>query len=189
MKVPIAISARHVHLNQDDLNILFGEGYQLRKCRDLSQPGEFAGLDTVTIRTEKDEIKNVRIVGPIRNYTQVEISKTDSYKLGINPPVRNSGDLENAALVKIIGPCGIVEKKCCIIANRHIHIDKKDLEKYDLKDDEKVKVKIISEKSTIFENVYIKSGDNYVFELHIDLDDANGSLTKQGDYGHIIKGD
>lgn len=189
MRVPIGVSARHIHLNQGDLDKLFGSGYQLTKQKGLTQPGEFASSDKVIIKTEKDEIKNVCIIGPIRNYTQVEISKTDSYKLGINPPVRSSGELKGAAIVKIIGPCGTVEKECCIIADRHIHINSEDSRKYNLNDGERVKVKIDGEKPTVFEDVYVKVGNNYVFEMHVDLDDANSSLTKQGDYGYIIKGD
>jgi len=189
VKVSIGVSARHIHINREDLDKLFGPGYELNKYKDLSQPGEFASMEKVTIKTEKGEITAVRILGPVRSYTQAEISKTDSYKLGINPPVRNSGDLKGSAIIKIIGPCGEIERECCIIAKRHIHINSTDLKKYNLINNESVKVKIDSEKPTILENVYIKSKDNYVFEMHIDVDDANSSLTKQGDYGHIIKGD
>ena len=108
MKISIGVSNRHVHLTKEHLNILFGEGYGLEKKNDLTQPGQFASTALVTIKTEKSEISNVRVLGPVRPYTQVEISKTDAYKLGLNPPVRNSGDLKDSAPITIVGPNGSV---------------------------------------------------------------------------------
>ena len=96
MKISVGVSNRHIHLKKEDLEVLFGVGYELSFYKELNQPGQFASLEKVTIKTEKDEISNVRILGPVRNYTQVEISKTDAFKLGINPPVRTSGDLKNS---------------------------------------------------------------------------------------------
>ena len=116
MKISVGISNRHVHLTKEDLNILYGNNYELNKKVDINQPGQFASLETVTLKTDKDEIRNVRILGPVRNYTQVEISKTDSIKLGINPPLRDSGDVLNSEVITIIGPCGSVTKECCILA-------------------------------------------------------------------------
>ena len=134
MKVSIGVSNRHVHVTKEDLEILFGSNYELNKKVDLKQPNQYACLETVTIKTDKDEIKNVRILGPVRNYTQVELSKTDAYKLGINPPLKDSGDLENSSCVSIIGPNGVVTKDCAIIVRRHIHITKEDKIKYNLPD-------------------------------------------------------
>ena len=186
MKVLLGISNRHVHLTEEDYKALFNDA-PLEKVKDLVQPGEFASNQKVSIKTEKSTINNVRLLGPLRKYSQVEISKTDSFTLGIKPPVRNSGDLENAEKITIVGPYGEVTKNCCIIATRHLHINKEDRIKYNLEGVEKVKVKIESEKSTIFEDVYVKENPNYVLELHLDTDDGNGSLAKTGDEVEIIK--
>jgi putative phosphotransacetylase len=187
MEVKIGISARHIHLNKTDCELLFGKDYQLTEYRKLNQPGEFATQETVTIKTDEYEFNNVRVIGPIRNYTQVEISKTDSYLLGINPPIRNSGDLEGAAMVKIIGPKGTIERACCIIANRHIHVNKQDLETYGLVPNQIVKVKVDTIKGGIMDNVHVKYNENYAFEMHIDLDDANAHFLNHNDIGYIIK--
>ena len=133
MKVSIGVSNRHVHLTKEHLEILFGSGYELKKKVDINQPGQFASTDVVTIKTEKSEIDRVRVLGPIRDYTQVEISKTDSYTLGLNPPIRDSGDLKGSAPITIMGPIGRVDlEEGCIIANRHIHITPKQMEYYNL---------------------------------------------------------
>lgn len=188
MKVKIGVSNRHVHIKKEHLNILFGEGYELNKERDLSQPGEFASKEFVTIKTDKDSIDHVRILGPIRQYTQVEISKTDAYKLGLNPPVRNSGDLDNSNPITIVGPNGSVYIEYgCIIATRHIHATYDDLKRLNLNNNDIVSVKIDSPKGGIMEQVYIKASDKYAFEMHIDTDDANGHLIKTGDEATIIK--
>jgi putative phosphotransacetylase len=189
MKIQTGISARHIHLKRDDLNILFGENYNLTEYKRLSQPGEFSCEEKVTIKTPKGIIEDVRIVGPLRDYTQVEISKTDSYALGINPPVRNSGDLKGSESVTIIGPKGKLEAiESCIIATRHIHASQEDLEKYNLKDGEVVRVKVPGLKGGILDNVIVKSSDDYKWELHIDLDDANAHLINQGDYLEMERG-
>ncbi len=187
MKVSIGVSNRHVHLTKEHLSILFGEDYKLEKKNDLNQPGQFSSTAVVTIKTDKSEIDNVRVLGPIRNYTQVEISKTDAYKLGLNPPVRNSGDLEGSSPIKIVGPKGCVDLKSgCIIATRHIHILPSQLKMYNLEGKETVNVKLNGEKGGIITNVYLKVSDEAFFELHIDTDDANAHLVKNGDIGEII---
>lgn len=187
MKVSIGVSNRHVHLTQEHLNILFGEGYELEKKNDLTQPSQYASTATLTIKTEKSEINNVRILGPVRNYTQVEISKTDSYKLGLKPPVRNSGELEGSSPIILVGPKGIVElKEGCIIAARHIHLLPSQLKMYGLEGKETVNVKLYGEKGGIITNVYLKVSEEAFFELHLDTDDANAHLIKNGDVGEII---
>lgn len=187
MKVSIGVSNRHVHLSENDLKVLFGEEYILTKKNDLTQPGQYASTAFVTIKTAKSEIENVRVLGPVRNYTQVEISKTDSYKLGLNPPVRNSGELENSSAITIIGPKGSIDlKEGCIIAARHIHILPEQIKQYGFEGIEKVSVKINSEKGGIIDNVYLKPSDEAFFELHLDTDDANANLIKNGDIGEII---
>lgn len=187
MKISIGVSNIHVHLTREHLDILFGEGYELDKRNDLTQPGQFASNDKVTIKTEKSEINNVRIVGPVRSYTQVEISKTDAYKLGLNPPVRDSGDVENSSPITIIGPKGEVNLESgCIIPTRHIHLTREHARMYGLENKEMVNVKIYGEKGGIISNVHLKVSDEAFFELHIDTDDANAHLVKNGDIGEII---
>ncbi|MDD3048768.1 MAG: phosphate propanoyltransferase [Bacilli bacterium] len=187
MKVKIGISARHIHLNKEDLEILFGKNYELTKMKDLLQKGEYACNETLTIKGEKGSINNVRILGPIRDYTQVEISKTDSYLLGLNPPVRSSGDILNSAPITLISPTNkLLKPYGCIIANRHLHMTKEDAVNYGFADNQIVKVKLNGEKGGIIDNVYIKTKDSYVFNLHLDLDDANAHLQKTDDEGEII---
>ncbi len=187
MKVSIGVSNRHVHLTRNHLDILFGEGYELEKKVDINQPGQFAATDVVTIKTDKSEIKNVRILGTIREYTQVEISKTDAYVLGLNPPIRDSGDLKGSEPITIIGPKGCIHiEEGCIIATRHIHILPSQMKTYGLEGKEKVNVKLNGEKGGIITNVYLKVSDKAYFELHIDTDDANAHLVKNGDIGEII---
>lgn len=185
MKISVGVSNRHVHLTKEDLNILFGNNYELNKKVNINQPEQFAALETVTIKTDKDKIENVRILGPIRNYTQVEISKTDAYKLGINPPLRDSGDLENSEVVTIIGPNGSVTKPCCIIVRRHIHVTKEEKIKYNLPDI--VSVKINGKRGGILEEVYVKVSDKSYFEMHVDTDEANAFDLKNGDIVEIVK--
>ena len=186
MNVSIGVSNRHVHLTRDHLNILFGEGFELEKRNDLTQPGQFASTSVVTIKTQKSEIKNVRVLGPVRDYTQVEISKTDAYSLGLNPPVRNSGDLKDSDLITIIGPKGSIEVNACIIATRHIHLSKEHRRVYNLDGKDVVNVKLKGEKGGIITNVYLKESEEAYFELHLDTDDANAHLIKNGDIGEII---
>ena len=121
MKVKIGVSARHIHLTKEDFYLLYGEGCDITKRSQLNQPGEYSCNETVNIITEKGKFENVRLIGPLRDYTQVEISKTDSYLLGINPPVRNSGDIANSERVIIEHNGNKIERDCCIIANRHLH--------------------------------------------------------------------
>lgn len=186
MKALLGVSNRHVHLTKEDYEVLFKDT-EVKNIRDLVQPGEYATDKTVTIKTNKNIINNVRVLCPFRSYTQVEISRTDAYFLGINPPIRNSGDLVNSEEITIEGPNGSVTKRCCIIANRHLHINPEDREKYDLKDVEKVIAIANSDKRTIFNDVYLKESENYKLELHLDTDDANGAFLKTGDTLEIIK--
>ena len=185
MKIPVGISNRHVHLNEKDYRLLFGDT-PLTKRNDLTQPGMFACNETVTIKGEKREIANVRILGPLRSYTQVEVSKTDSYTLGVNPPVRNSGDLEGAAPITIIGPCGEITRDACIVATRHIHVDSKIRKERQLENVNLVSLKIGGTKGGIIDNVYLKDSDEAYFEVHLDTDDGNAFLLNQGDEVEII---
>ena len=185
MKILLGVSNRHVHLSKDDYKILFDKD-ELTNIRDLVQPHQYVSDLFVDIRTPKNLIKKVRVLGPLRDYTQVEISKTDSYFLGLNPPVASSGELENARKIEIIGPCGSIVRKSAIIADRHIHITQKQKEELGFKDIDEVSVLFETEKSTIFSNVKLKVCDEANLEMHLDIDDANGSLLKTGDYGTIV---
>lgn len=181
----VGISNRHVHLTEDDFKKLFNNK-ELEAVKYLNQPGQFASNLKVTIKTEKSEISGVRVLGPLRDYTQVEISKTDAYKLGLNPPVRESGNLKGSEDITIIGDNEITLKECTIIATRHIHASKEDLVKYNLEASKKYKVKINGEKGGIINNVSIKVSDKAFFEMHLDTDDGNGHLLKCGDTATII---
>lgn len=181
----VGISNRHVHLTEDDFKKLFNDK-KLEVVKYLNQPGQFASNLKVTIKTEKSEISGVRVLGPLRDYTQVEISKTDAYKLGLNPPVRESGNLSGSADITIIGDNEVKVKECTIIATRHIHATKEDLEKYNLDASKKYKVRIYGEKGGIINKVSIKISDKSFFEMHLDTDDGNGHLLRCGDRVTII---
>ena len=176
MKIKIGISNRHVHLTKEDVDVLFGKDYQLTPRNYLYQPGQFATEETVTLKTSKNIKEHVRIVGPIRNYTQVEVLEEDKEYFGINPPTRNSKDLEGSEAMTIIGPKGeITKENICIIANRHIHINTRDKGK--LKEDDIVTVEV---NSTILDNVHIKIDDSFKTELHINKDDAiKNNITRE----------
>ncbi len=186
MKVNIGVSARHVHVTKEDVKELFGEGYELTKKVDLSQPGQFACEEQVTLKGPKGIFERVRILGPERSKTQVEVSKTDTFKLGINPPVRNSGDLDDAVEITIIGPKGEITRNAAIIAARHLHIDPITASKLNLTNDDFVKVRVGGEKPGLLEHVYVRVSDKFVYEVHLDTDDANAFLIKQGDEAELI---
>ena len=187
MKVSIGVSNRHVHLKEEHLKILFGNDFKLEKRNDLTQPNQYASTSLVTIKTSKSQIENVRVLGPIRDYTQVEISRTDAFHLGLNPPVRDSGDLKGSSPITIIGPNGTIDlNEGCIIATRHIHLTKEHMKVYNLEDKKTVSVKLNGEKGGIITNVHLKVSDEAFFELHLDTDDANAHLIKCGDIGEIL---
>ena len=185
MKVLLGVSNRHVHLTQEDYKILFNKE-KLEKKKDLVQPNQYVSNSFVDIETKKNRISNVRVVGPFREYTQVEVSKTDSYFLGIEPPISDSGKLDGASELKIIGPCGSIIRKCAIIPERHIHITSDVKNALGFKNVDEVSVIFEGEKSTVFRNVKFKVSDKANLEIHLDTDDANGALLKTGDYGTII---
>lgn len=184
MKVKVGISNRHIHLTKEDFKLLFGD-VPLTKRNDLVQNGEFASNFVATIKGPKGTIENVRVMGPFRCYTQVEVSKTDCYKLGIDAPIRTSGDLRDATLITIINNNKEITRKSTIVATRHIHISPLEQKKYNLYN-LKYKIKIVNEKGAILDNVYLKVGENYKLELHLDTDDGNAHLLKTGDIVEII---
>lgn len=189
--VPIGISNRHVHLKKSDVEILFGKGYTLKKLKDLKQTGEYACQETVTLITERQgktyQIQNVRILGPERDQTQVEISATDARQLKLNPPVRNSGNLEHSEPITLQGPHGNVTiKNGCIIATRHLHLSKEDAQRMNITSGDEVSVLLGDEKSGRMDHVSCKVHKNYVLELHIDTDDGNAFRVRTGDMATVL---
>ncbi len=182
MQVKVGISNRHLHLTEEDYYLLFDEKPNIIK--QLSQKGQYASDKTVTIKTEKAKLEKVRVLLPFRSYTQLEISRTDAYTLGLDPPIKDSGSLEDAQEVTIETSKNKIERKCCIIPTRHIHITLEEKQKYQLKD--VVKIKVNTNKPTILENVKLKTNENFCFELHLDTDDANATNLKQGMEVEII---
>lgn len=186
--VPVGVSARHVHLTQEHVEVLFGKGYQLTKKKDL-MGGQFASNERVTIVGLKlRAIENVRILGPCRKQSQVEISATDARTLGVPAPVRESGHLEGSAPIALIGPKGALYlKEGCIVAMRHIHMSPKDAMAAGLKNGDVVSVKADNDRGTTFNHVVIRVNPSFTLEMHIDTDEANAAGIKQGDTVRIVK--
>ncbi len=178
--IPVGVSNRHVHLTNETFKLLFGEDAQFEVLRPLYQPGEFASKSTLTILGPKQKcIANVRVLGPFRKYDQVEVSLTDAIALGIDPPIANSGDLKDAAPLTLVGPNGsIYLERCAIIANRHIHMNNKEAESLGVKNGDYCRIRIKSEKSTIFEDVLIRTNSNWLLQVHLDTDDANAAYIR-----------
>ena len=187
--VPVGVSNRHIHLTAADVETLFGKGYELTPLKDLSQPGQFACKETLTlVGPSLRPIENVRVLGPVRRASQVEISRTDSFTLKVKPPVRESGDIAGSAPITIIGPKGVVTlKEGCIIANRHIHMSVEDGAKFGLKDGDYVDVEAGGERRTKFYDVQIRVHKDFRLEMHIDTDDANAAGIGNGAKVKIVK--
>lgn len=192
MKIKIEISARHCHLSGKHLEALFGKDYRLKPLKPLSQPGQFAAKETVSLETNGGgRVDNVRILGPARGTTQVEISRTDASRLKINPPVRLSGEVENSSGAKLIGPKGMVKiKEGVIIAERHIHCDPINGKKLGLKNNKRVSVKTQGSRSVIFNNVIVRISKDFSLAFHIDTDEANAALSfnrgQKAEYGSLV---
>ena len=187
-QVPVGVSARHIHLTQEHVEALFGEGYQLTKKKDL-MGGQYACNETVTIVGLKlRAIENVRVLGPVRKASQIEISATDAMKLGIKAPIRESGDIAGSAPIAVVGPKGaLYMKEGCIIAMRHIHMSPADAAAAGVHDGDIVSVKADNERGTVFNHVKIRVNDSFTLEMHIDTDEANASKIKTGDKVTILK--
>ena len=187
MKILIEVSARHIHLARQDLEKLFGADYELTKIKQLSQPSDFACHETADIQVGSKKIEKVRIVGPLREQTQVEISKTDAFFLGVNPPIRLSGDLSDSCGIKLIGPNGEVDlEKGLIIALHHIHCTKSEAEELGLKDNDAVAVKIDSGRPVTFYDVLVRVRDDYKLCMHIDTDEGNAAGINKIGAGQIL---
>ncbi len=186
MKVSVGVSARHVHLTRETYIKLFGDDY-IEKVRDLDQPGQYASASLVAIKNGDEIIPNVRVLGPFRNYNQVEISRTDAFKLKVEPPIRTSGDLVGSLPITLVGPLGeVMLDEGLIIANRHIHITPLEKERYGLQDLDKVCIKVDGEKGGILKNVYLKVLDEAALRLHLDTDDANAFNLKDNDSVEVL---
>lgn len=188
-EIPIGVSNRHIHLNKEDLETLYGKGYNLTPLKDLSQPGQYACKETLTIvGPSLRPIENVRVLGPLRSKSQVEISVTDSFVLKNKPPIRESGNIEGSAGVNIIGPKGVVSlKEGCIVANRHIHMSPSDGERFGVKDGERVTVDVVGKKRTRWYDVQVRVHPDFRLEMHIDTDDSNASGIGNGAKVKIVK--
>lgn len=188
-KFIVETSARHVHVTDEALKILFGENAKLTKKKDLSQPGQYACEERVTIVGPKKELPNVSILGPTRPQTQVELSATDARSIGIAAPVRESGDIEGSGACKIVGPCGELEiTEGVIIAKRHIHLTPADAEELGVKDKQVVCVKIESaDRTAILCDTVCRVSDSYARAMHIDTDESNAVGASRDQMGEIIK--
>ena len=188
MNFIVETSARHVHVSQEDLEILFGKGYELTKKKDLSQPGQYACNEKVTIVGSKKEMA-ASILGPVRPASQVEISLTDARSIGVDAPVREYGDVAGSGACKLVGPCGEVElKEGVIAAKRHIHATPEDAEKLGVKDKDVVSVKIDTDgRSLVFGDVVVRVSPKLALAMHIDTDESNAAGCGREVYGEIVK--
>ena len=189
MKFLVETSARHVHLSQEHLEILFGAGYELTKKKDLSQPGQYACEERVTIVGGKKEMPGVSMLGPVRKATQVELSLTDARSIGVAAPVRESGDIAGSGACKIIGPKGEIEiTEGVIAAKRHIHATPADAEALGVENGQIVNVKIDTDgRSLVFGDVVLRVSDTYALAMHIDTDESNAAGCGREVYGEIVK--
>ena len=187
--IPIGVSNRHIHLSQADLETLFGAGYELTPIKELSQPGQYACKELLTIiGPSMRPIENVRVLGPVRKASQVEISATDSYVLKVKPPVRESGKIEGSAPIKIVGPKGIVElSEGCIIANRHIHMSPSEAQVFGLCDGDYVDIDVNGARRTRWFDVQVRVHKDFRLEMHVDTDDANAAGIGNGFMVEIVK--
>ena len=186
-KVKLGISARHIHLSQGDLEKLFGADAALHPVKALGQPGQYASEERVDISTPDGEIRGLRVLGPVRKQTQIELAPADTRKLGLNPPIRDSGDLSGTSGVMITGPRGQVEiSEGVIIASRHIHLDTATAALLELKDKSLVKVRIQGKRCVVFEDVLIRVRDDFMPEMHIDTDEGNACLAANEDMVEVL---
>lgn len=186
--ISVGVSVRHVHIRPEDLAVLYGPGAKLTKARDLRQPGEFASEQTVTlIGPRLRPLENVRILGPERKQTQVELARTDAILLGLNPPVRRSGDIAGTPGLTMVGPHGsLTLQEGVICANRHLHLGAADAARYGIKDNEEIEVEVDGDKALVFRHVQVRVG-NFLLELHLDTDDANAAGIHCGAKARIVR--
>ena len=185
----VEISARHVHVTKETLEVLFGKGYELTVKKELSQPGQFASNERVTVVGPKKELAGVSILGPCRSADQVELSATDARSVGIAAPIRESGDVKDSGACKLVGPAGEVElKEGVIVAKRHIHMTPEDAEKFGVKDAQIVKVAInTAERSLVFGDTVVRVSPKYALAMHVDTDEANAAAIPGSCMGTIVE--
>ena len=187
-KIPVEASGRHVHLSKEHLEVLFGKDYKLTPKRELSQPGQFLSVEKVSLTGIKGTIENISILGPARENSQAEISKTDAVSIGVDAPVRMSGNIEGSSSVIISTPLYSVKLlQGVIIAKRHIHITPEDADKYGVENNEEVNVKVEGDRGVVFTNVTVRVGKNYCTALHLDYDEANACGYYKGMKATIVK--
>ncbi|RXZ77889.1 phosphate propanoyltransferase [Paenibacillaceae bacterium] len=185
--VPVGVSARHIHLSQEDVETLFGAGYELTEFKPLSQPGQYAANETVAVIGPKASFNKVRILGPARSQTQLELSRTDAFAAGVNPPVRESGQIADTPGITLRGPAGeITIDQGVIVAARHIHFHTSDAERWQIKDKQLLRVRLGDERGAIFENVIARVSPSFALDMHIDTDEANAAGVKTGDTATIL---
>ena len=185
--IPVGVSGRHLHLSRAHLDALFGAGSELTKKKDLSQPGQYASEETVDIMTTKGAFTRVRILGPVRKETQIELALTDAVKLGINPPIRDSGNVAGSPGVVLVGPNGTITlDQGAIAALRHIHMTPADAERFGVKDKDIVQVECPGERGMIMGQVLVRVNDQYALEMHVDTDEGNAACLKTGDKVRIV---
>ncbi len=189
MNFLVEISARHVHVTKETLEVLFGKGYELTVKKELSQPGQFASNERVTVVGPKKELAGVSILGPCRSADQVELSATDARSVGIAAPIRESGDVKGSGACKLVGPAGEVElKEGVIVAKRHIHMTPEDAEKFGVKDAQIVKVAInTAERSLVFGDTVVRVSPKYALAMHVDTDEANAAAIPGSCMGTIVE--
>ncbi len=187
MAVPVGVSARHIHLTKEDVEKLFGAGYQLTEKKEL-MGGQFAANEQCTIVGLKlRAIENVRILGPVRSRSQVEISATDARTLGVNAPLRQSGDTAGSSPIALVGPKGAIYlQEGCIVAARHIHMTPTEAAAASLHDGDYVSVQMGNERGAVLDHVKIRVDESFSLEMHIDTDEANACQIKQGDIAYIV---
>lgn len=186
--VPIGVSNRHIHVSQEDLELLFGKGYELTPMKELKQPGQYAAKETVTIIGPKGSFENVRILGPVRSKSQIEVSLSDGFRLGVKAPIRESGQLNDTPGLKVCGPMGTVDLPCgAIVALRHIHASPDVAEQMGIHDKEIVEVETCGERRSVLGNVLVRVSDQYALEMHVDTDEANACGLKNNDLVMIRK--
>ena len=185
--IPVGVSARHVHLSAADVEALYGAGHSLRPWRELRQPGQYAAEETVILAGPKGCLERVRVLGPPRARTQVEISRSDAVRLGLNPPVRESGDLHGSPGITLIGSKGTVQlREGLIAARRHVHMSPADAESFGVKDGENVRILAGQERGLIFGQVIVRVKQDFVLELHLDTDEANAAGCGDGDTARLL---
>ncbi len=197
--IPVGVSNRHIHISQPDLEKLYGQGYHLTILKDISQKGQYASNEVLALVGPKGRIDRVRVVGPTRGQTQVELSRSDAYRLGLDPPVRYSSDLTNTPGVKLVGPAGeLTLEKGVIIPQRHIHMSPREAAEHGVRDRERVFVAPVEKdaldpgsepRTVIFGNVLIRVDETFVLDFHLDVDEANGAGLQSGDLVYIVRKD